>query len=433
MCKNKNYGTASYKWHGTASYKWHGTASYIKQLGNKGTINIYKKHGAASYIKQLGNKGTINIINSLLLFAVLFIGLWFVAGSGDRDQWVRGGKSVAISERNTALASGEAGEKKGAADKKPVWGRKGEIRVVHIRRGMSLNQVVREMRRLGVIKSVWRFKLLAWWRRASMRIQSGEYALKVGSSAGEILDILVNGNIRLHKLTFPEGYNLFEMADVLEREGFAEKERFIALSHNRRWIKGLGLGDLDSLEGYLFPDTYYVSRPVQPKVLVRQMVRRFSVVYKRLKSVYMKKPRPVALTRHKVVILASIVEKETGAAWERPLIASVFFNRLQRGMRFESDPTILYGMLKETGVMPVNIQKRDILRKTAYNTYKVRGWPAGPIANPGEQALKAVFWPKKSPYLYFVSRNDGTHVFSKTYREHKRAVNRWQKKIARKK
>ena len=313
------------------------------------------------------------------------------------------------------------------SSQKPGW------RVIHIRKGMSLNQVAKEIKQLGILKSIWRFQLLAWWRRASMRIQSGEYELRIGSSPSEVLNILVNGNVRLHKVTFPEGYNLFEMADVLARGGFVEKERFIYFSHNKRWISGLGIGKVDSLEGYLFPDTYYISRPIRPEALIRQMVQRFSSVYNRLKRKHFFTDRPVPLTRHQLVILASIVEKETGAAKERPLIASVFFNRLKRGMRLESDPTILYGMLKETGVMPVNIRKKDILRRTAYNTYKLSGWPAGPIANPGEAALRAVFAPAISPYLYFVSRNDGTHVFSKTYREHKRAVNRWQKKIVMKK
>ncbi len=328
----------------------------------------------------------------------------------------------------SAVGSEKVSARSGVVGHKVGW------RVIHIKKGMSLNQVAKEMQQLGLIKSIWRFKLLAWWKRASIRIRSGEYELRVGSSPSEILNILVNGNIRLHKITFPEGYNLFEIAEVLARGGFLDKKRFIDLSHNKRWIKGLNIGKVDSLEGYLFPDTYYISRPIRPEALIRQMVQRFLSVYNRLKRTHFFKPRPVPLTRHQLVILASIVEKETGAAKERPLIASVFYNRLRKRMRLESDPTILYGMLKERGgVMPTNIRKRDILRKTAYNTYKLSSWPAGPIANPGKAALRAVFAPASSSYLYFVSRNNGTHVFSKTYREHRRAVNRWQKKIVMKK
>ena len=302
-------------------------------------------------------------------------------------------------------------------------------RVIHVRKGMSLHHVTQELKQAGIIKSAWRFKLLAWWKRASMRIQFGEYEFHIGASYTEVLNILVNGKVRLHKVTFPEGYNLFEIAEVLSRGNFLNKKKFIELSTNKKWIQSLGLGKLDSLEGYLFPDTYYIPRPILPSSMIRKMVERFSSIYIRLKGLYFLKPRPVPLTRHQLVILASIVEKETSAEKERPLIASVFYNRLLRGMRLESDPTILYGMLKETGIMPVNIRKKDILRKTAYNTYQIKKWPAGPIANPGEKALKAVLTPASSEYLYFVSRNNGTHVFSKNYKDHKKAVKHWQKKL----
>ena len=306
-------------------------------------------------------------------------------------------------------------------------------RVVHIKKGTSLHQVAEELKQLGLIKSVVGFKMLAWFRRASMKIKSGEYTLQVGASSSEILDILVSGKARLYKITFPEGYNLFEIADLLEQGGFLNKERFIYLTHRRRWIASLLNENLDSLEGYLFPDTYHISKPIAPKLLIRRMVGRFLSVYSKLNSTFSPVDRPMLLNRHKLVILASIVEKETGVARERPLIASVFYNRLQRRMRLESDPTILYGLLKETGIMPVNIRRKDIIKKTPYNTYRIGAWPAGPIANPGEDALKAVFKPHRSSYLYFVSKNNGTHVFSKTYREHIRAVDRYQKQFFKKK
>ena len=158
------------------------------------------------------------------------------------------GTVSAIDSEKVSAQSGVVGHKVG-------W------RVIHIKKGMSLNQVAKEMQQLGLIKSIWRFKLLAWWKRASIRIRSGEYELRVGSSPSKILNTLVNGNIRLHKITFPEGYNLFEIAEVLAKGGFLDKKRFIDLSHNKRWIKGLNIGKVDSLEGYLFPDTYYISRP----------------------------------------------------------------------------------------------------------------------------------------------------------------------------
>ncbi len=302
---------------------------------------------------------------------------------------------------------------------------------LHIRKGMSLDEVARLLKAKGLLRSVFYFKMWASLKGASKKIKSGEYVFKKNVSSREILATLVEGRVKLYPITFPEGYNIYEMALALEKKGFLKKKDFLSLSQNPEFVYELLKEKRPSLEGYLFPDTYHIPRPLDPKKLLYKMTKKFFTVYGEVSRKTVKTPgtRGIKLTRHEALILASIVEKETGATQEREKIASVFYNRLKKGMRLESDPTILYGMMWERGgLIPLNIRKKDILRKTPYNTYRISGFPAGPIGNPGEGALRAVFEPENSPFFYFVSRNDGTHVFSKTYQEHERAVDRFQRR-----
>lgn len=304
---------------------------------------------------------------------------------------------------------------------------------IEIKKGTSFNEVAEILKKKKLIDSVFYFKLLAWLKGASTKIQSGEYAFSKEMGLRKILNILVKGQTYLHKITFPEGYNLYEIAEELEKKFFLKKEDFISLCYKTELIYELLGEKVNSLEGYLFPETYLIPRPVKAEALIRQMVQNFFTAYRSFgkKNVVVNKK---SLSRQKLVTLASIVEKETGLAEERALIAGVFYNRLKKGMRLESDPTILYGMMREAGALvPLNIRKKDILRKTPYNTYRIPGFPVGPISNPGKEALRAVFEPEKSSYFYFVSRNDGSHVFSKTYKEHERAVQLYQKSLIRKK
>ena len=171
------------------------------------------------------------------------------------------------------------------------------------------------------------------------------------------------------------------------------------------------------MEGYLYPETYRFTPGSDPSIILQSMVRVFNAKTKELDF----SKAPLHLTKHQVIILASVVEKETGAAKERPMIAGVFINRLKRKMRLQSDPTTIWESYKG------NLRKRHLLEKTPYNTYKISFLPQGPIANPGVDSIKAVLNPAKHNYLYFVSQNDGTHVFSETYRQHRAAVNKYQK------
>ncbi len=304
--------------------------------------------------------------------------------------------------------------------------------ILRVKKGMSLTETAWLLKKNGLIKNIFYFKAMAYLRGKSAKIKAGEYSFKKSASSYEILNTLVTGQVRLYKITFPEGYNIYEMAEALEKEQFLKKKAFLSLCHKKDFIYKLLKLKVSSLEGYLFPDTYYIPKPVDPKKLIHKMIKNFFKTFKQISQgrVNQKGRRGLKLTQYELVILASIVEKETGQAYERARIASVFYNRLKKGMRLESDPTILYGMMQEAGkLIPLNIRKKDILRKTPYNTYKVSGFPLSPISNPGQGALKAVFEPEESPFLYFVSRNDGSHLFSKTYKEHKKAVDRYQRSL----
>lgn len=300
---------------------------------------------------------------------------------------------------------------------------------IKIEKGWSFDQIAHVLKKANLLRSTTCFKAVAWWRKESSHIQAGEYLFPVHSTPLDILDILVKGKTRLYSITFPEGYNIYEMAHTLQKKGFLKQKEFLSLSSDPYLISELLGEKLDSLEGYLFPDTYKISKPVSPKALIKLMVNRFSTVYSTLSG-----QPPINLSRHEIVTLASIVEKETGVPQERNLIAGVFYNRLKKNMRLESDPTILYGMMKEQGnLIELNIRKKDILKKTPYNTYRISGFPAGPISNPGAKSLQAVFTPKNSDFLYFVSRNDGTHIFSTNFKAHQKAVNYYQKNLLKKK
>jgi UPF0755 protein len=223
----------------------------------------------------------------------------------------------------------------------------------------------------------------------------------------------------LHPVTIPEGFTRDQIADVLAAKGLADKKRFLELTEDKALLRQYGISG-PSLEGYLFPDTYHFSRGTPTLAVLDTMVKRF----RQAVAPFMEKTQGTGMKFEDVVTLASIVEKETGRPEERPLIASVFLNRLRLGMRLESDPTVIYGMENFDG----DLKKKDLTEKTPYNTYIIYGLTPGPIANPGLESIKAVIDPARTDYLYFVSRNDGSHHFSRTLAEHNRAVGIYQKK-----
>ena len=256
------------------------------------------------------------------------------------------------------------------------------------------------------------------YKKASKNLQAGEYILSASSSPEHILEILQKGKVKLYKITIPEGLNINEVALLVEKAGFCSQTDFKNLCSNRSFIDSLEI-KAATLEGYLFPDTYFFPKHVSCKKIITAMVEHFRHIFTKQ---WQLKAQNMGFATHDIVILASIIEKETGDASERPLIASVFHNRLKKKMRLESDPTVIYGIKDFDG----NIKKKHLKMLTPYNTYKIKGLPVGPIANPGALALYAALNPAKTSYLFFVSKKDTTHKFSRTIKEHNQAVRKYQ-------
>jgi UPF0755 protein len=295
--------------------------------------------------------------------------------------------------------------------------------IVDIPPGSGLSGIQRSLQRNGVIDSDVRFLVLAHFMGVSRQLQAGEYRFTAEQTPKDVLRLLHRGKVVQWPVTIPEGTNVYQIAEILNTTVGVDKEKFFETIRSKKLISSLGLEVL-SLEGYLFPDTYLLPKGKTPESIVSMMVARFLTVYKDAigeggQNDIFQPP----LNQHQVVTLASIVEEETGIAEERPLVAAVFLNRLQKKMPLQADPTVMYGLKK----FDEPLTKKDLKTKTGYNTYLKKGLPAGPISNPGRDSLMAVLHPAQTPYLYFVSKNDGTHQFSRTLKEHNRAVQRYQR------
>jgi UPF0755 protein len=285
--------------------------------------------------------------------------------------------------------------------------------------GMSLRQVAGNLEDKGIIRNKTFFLLWARLKGYGKKIKSGEYSLSSGMAPVNIFDILTKGRIITHPVTFPEGFSAEQIADTLAQNIKVDKNAFIRLVRDQAVLRKYGIPG-PSLEGYLYPDTYQFRKGQSPESILDVMVGRFKEVISPLKEEIEKS----GMTLGQIVTLASIVEKETGKADERPLIAGVFLHRIKDGMRLDSDPTVIYGIENFNG----NLTRDDLKRYTPYNTYVIKGLPPGPIANPGLESIRAVIHPSVTEYLYFVSKNDGSHVFSKSLEEHNRKVAAYQKK-----
>ncbi|MBI5810217.1 MAG: endolytic transglycosylase MltG [Deltaproteobacteria bacterium] len=299
--------------------------------------------------------------------------------------------------------------------------RTGAIKLITVPRGASFRQVASNLEDAGIVRDSESLIYLAWLFGSYKKIQAGEYELSASMTPMDVLDTLVKGRVKTYPVVIPEGYNIDEIGRTLKEAGLADAKQFIGRARDRGLAASLGLPG-SSLEGYLFPDTYQLTKGMSVEEIIVKMADRF-------KSVYYKEYEPMArqngVNMKTVVTLASIIEKETGAPGERRLISAVFQNRLKKGIRLQSDPTVIYAIKNFDG----NLTKRHLLQKTPYNTYVNYGLPPGPIANPGSESIRAALDPAPEGYLYFVSKNDGTHYFSKNLKEHNNAVNRYQKKM----
>jgi len=283
--------------------------------------------------------------------------------------------------------------------------------------GTGIRKLAQELKTAGIIRSSWHFILVSRLRGQARRLKAGDYRFTDAMTPTDILRKLATGDVDYRRFVLPEGYSIYQAAELLEQKGYFKKAAFLDACLNPALLKRLAITG-NSVEGYLYPATYNLSRNSGEEQLIEQMVAAFNKTYSGLKA---GEAGGEGFSRQEIVTLASIIEKEAMSADEKPLIASVFYNRLRLGMPLQSDPTAVYGVRAFGG----KVTKADIERRSPYNTYLIAGLPPGPIGNPGSDALRAALHPARTPYLYFVARQDGTHQFSRTLDEHNRAVNRY--------
>jgi peptidoglycan lytic transglycosylase G len=283
---------------------------------------------------------------------------------------------------------------------------------VLLRPGSSARSISQKLRNEGVIRCSWAFLLLHGLKLRSLK--AGEYRFDQPANALDVYDRIARGDIYVHTVVIPEGYNMFDVANTIEMAGLGSKQDFLKIARDPAPIRDIA-PEAPSLEGYLFPDTYEFTRTQSLRDIAVAMTRRFR-----------QEAKTIGLSSdaddiHRIVTMASIVEKETAVPEERPTVAGVYFNRLTRHMGLDADPSVAYAALlagRYTGV----IHASDLQYDSPYNTYKYVGLPPGPIANPGRSALQAAMHPVETDFLYFVSDNQGHHRFAKSLEEHSRNV-----------
>jgi UPF0755 protein len=297
---------------------------------------------------------------------------------------------------------------------------------VEISRGLDTGKIAKILVESGILRH--RLPFIAYLRFTNNagRIKAGEYRFSGPASPKQITQRLIRGDVYYRALTIPEGLTARETIELLARNGFGIIEEMESLLLKTDWISDVN-SDAENLEGYLFPETYHFSRKADSVQIIKTMVEQFRKRYREIVAEY---PPRTGWNTSQIVILASMIEKEVQKAEERPIVSSVFYNRLERKIPLACDATIIYA-LKLRGTYNGNIRKVDLSMESPYNSYRNRGLPPGPIANPGADSLRAALSPAETEYLYYVSRNDGTHVFSKTYREHQRAVDKYQRSTSR--
>ena len=304
---------------------------------------------------------------------------------------------------------------------RPYKGYEGSEQFVEIAPGSSPGVMGRVLAQAGVVPSAASFRTAVWLRGSGRRLQAGEYRFDAPISPADVVNKLARGDVYLQAITFREGLNIRQMSAIFEERGFGLAREFVKAASNAEPIASLDPRAQD-LEGYLFPDTYTLPRRATAEQLVSRMVTRFE---QSLTPEIRDQAAARGLSIRQLVTLASLVEKETGKGEERPLVAAVYSNRLKIGMGLQCDPTVIYA-LEKAGRYTGNLTRESLKFDSPYNTYRYAGLPPGPIAAPGKAALAAAASPADVPYLYFVSKNDGSHAFATTLDEHNRNVQQWQ-------
>ena len=293
---------------------------------------------------------------------------------------------------------------------------------VEIPPGSSTASIAKRLVDAGVVRDARTFQVGLWISGRSRSLRAGEYRFDAPLHALDVIDKIARGDVYRRRLTFREGLTISEMARVFEERGFGNAADFRKAAGNASLILDLDPGATD-LEGYLFPETYALPRGTTAAAVVTQMVDAFkNALTPEIRS----NATTAGLSVRQLVTLASLVEKETGTASERPLVAAVYANRLKIGMGMQADPTVIYA-LQKAGTYTGNLRRDDLQFDSPYNTYRYPGLPPGPIAAPGKASLEAAAKPADVDYLYFVSKNDGSHVFASSLEEHNRNVQTWQR------
>jgi UPF0755 protein len=292
---------------------------------------------------------------------------------------------------------------------------------VDIPQGAGPASMGRRLEAAGVVRSAAAFRLAVWARGAGQRLQAGEYRFDRPLSPAAVVDKIARGEVYLQPITFREGLTIRQMAALFESKGLGDAPAFVEAAGDPSAIRELDPSAPD-LEGYLFPDTYALPRHITAPQLVARMVAGFKQA---LTPEIRQQAAARGVSLRELVTLASLVEKETARAEERPIVAAVYVNRLRIGMGLQCDPTVIYA-LERAGQYTGNLTRENLRFDSPYNTYRYAGLPPGPIAAPGQASLAAAANPADVPYLYFVSRNDGSHVFATTLDEHNRNVHEFQ-------
>ncbi len=309
----------------------------------------------------------------------------------------------------------------------PYQGYAAAEQFVDVPSGTGTKTIGRLLVDAGVVCDLATWRLAVWRSGQATALKAGEYRFSGALSAAEVVARIARGDVYLRALTFREGLTIRQMAAIFEDAGFGSAKEFVAAAGEAHLI-----GAIDpaarNLEGYLFPDTYALPRATSAADLVRRMVARFEAV---MTPDLQAAAGARGLSIRETVTLASLVEKETAASEERPLVSAVYHNRLRQGMGLQCDPTVIYA-LELRGRFNGNLTRADLAVDSPYNTYRYRGLPPGPIAAPGRLSLEAAVRPASVDYVYFVSRNDGSHAFASTLTEHNRNVQKYQVEFFRK-
>jgi peptidoglycan lytic transglycosylase G len=297
---------------------------------------------------------------------------------------------------------------------------------VTIHPGMSVNSIARTLHAQGVIRHPWYLKGIFIYEKTQGKSKAGDYVFDRPMSPWQVYEKLMKGEMQYTVMTVPEGANIFDVENIFQMKGIGQKEDFRIAIESKEVLDALHTVDpaIQHAEGFLFPNTYFLTkREMDPRTVVLLMIKQFRKVYGEPQK---KRTAELKLSPLQVITLASLIEKETAQAMERPLISGVFHNRLQRSMLLQCDPTVIYAQML-AGQYDGRISRADLQFPSPYNTYVTAGLPPGPICNPGKESIAAALYPQQTNMLYFVSKNDGSHYFSATIQEHNRAVQQYQR------